>query len=114
MSKTQRSTARSRTSRKIRRTSDAVDILDDIIRGDAHTRELVEHATVNALVAKLIFDARTKAHLTQKQLADLVGTRQPVIARLEDADYDGHSLTMLQRIAKALNLRVEIRLAKCA
>jgi len=85
-----------------------------MIGDDAETRELVERATVNALVAKLIYEARVKAHLTQKQLADLAGTKQPVIARLEDADYEGHSLSMLQRIAKALNRRVEIRLARCA
>jgi transcriptional regulator with XRE-family HTH domain len=91
-----------------------VKILDDMVRNDARTRELVEEATVNALVAKLIYDARIKARLTQKQLAELAGTQQPVIARLEDADYEGHSLMMLQRIAKALNRRVEIRLAKCA
>jgi transcriptional regulator with XRE-family HTH domain len=57
-------------------------------------------------VAQLIYDARTKAGLTQKQLAGLIGTSQPNIARLEDADYEGHSLTMLQRIAKALNQRL--------
>jgi transcriptional regulator with XRE-family HTH domain len=85
-----------------------------MIEGDAEMRELVERATVNALVAKLIYDARKKAHLTQRQLAELVGTRQPVIARLEDANYEGHSLTMLQRIAKAVNRRVEIRLSRCA
>jgi hypothetical protein len=33
-----------------------------------------------------------------------------VIARLENADYEGHSLSMLQRIAYALNQRVEINL----
>ena len=32
-----------------------------------------------------------------------------VICRLEDADYDGHSLSMLKRIAEALDKRVEIR-----
>jgi len=31
-----------------------------------------------------------------------------VIARLENADYEGHSLTMLQRIAIVLNQRIEI------
>ena len=31
------------------------------------------------------------------------------MARLEDADYDGHSLTMLQRIAEALGQRLEVR-----
>lgn len=34
-----------------------------------------------------------------------------MICRLEDADYEGHSLAMLWRIAAALNQRVEIRLA---
>jgi predicted XRE-type DNA-binding protein len=99
---------------KMRRTSDAVEILDRMVANDVNTREMVEQETVNALVAKLIYDALTNAHLTQKQLAELVGTQQPVIARLEDADYEGHSLTMLQRIARALNRHVEIRLANCA
>jgi predicted transcriptional regulator len=58
----------------------------------------------------MIYAARTKAGLTQQALADLAGTKQPVIARLEDADYDGHSLSMLQRIATALNKRLEIHL----
>jgi hypothetical protein len=33
----------------------------------------------------------------------------PMISRLEDADYDGHSLALLRRIASALEKRVEIR-----
>jgi len=52
---------------------------------------------------------RTKAKLTQKELAARVGTTPSVISRLEDDDYEGHSLAMLQRIAVALNKRVEIR-----
>jgi predicted transcriptional regulator len=50
--------------------------------------------------------------LTQKQLADRVGTKQSAIARLEDADYDGHSLSMLQKIAGALNQKVEIKFSE--
>jgi predicted transcriptional regulator len=42
-------------------------------------------------------------------LAALVGTSQPVIARLEDADYRGHSLSILQRIARALKKRLDVR-----
>jgi transcriptional regulator with XRE-family HTH domain len=49
------------------------------------------------------------AGLTQKELATLVGTTASVICRLEDADYEGHSLAMLRRIAAALDRRVEIR-----
>ena len=58
----------------------------------------------------MIYEARTKAGLTQQQLAELVGTKQPVIARLEVADYEGHSLSMLQRVASALNQRLEMHL----
>ncbi|WP_416233597.1 helix-turn-helix domain-containing protein [Cronbergia sp. UHCC 0137] len=59
----------------------------------------------------MIYTARTKAGLTQKHLAELIGTKQPVIARLEDADYEGHSISILQKIAYALNQRVVIELA---
>ena len=47
--------------------------------------------------------------ITQRQLAKKVGTTASVICRLEDADYQGHSLAMLRRIAAALGKRVEIR-----
>lgn len=90
------------------KTQDALRILDRVTGDDPDLRELIEQETVNAQVARLIYDARTEAGLTQEQLASLVGTRQPNIARLEDGDYQGHSLTMLQRIAKALNQRLEV------
>lgn len=96
--------------KKNRKTSDAVAIMERMIGSDPKSHELVEAARINVAVAQLIYNVRTKAGLTQKQLADLTGTKQPVIARLEDADYEGHSLSMLQRIATALNLKVEIRL----
>lgn len=68
-----------------------------------------EEELANAELAQKIYDLRTKAGLTQRQLAKLVGTSASVICRLEDADYDGHSLAMLRRIAAALDKRVEIR-----
>lgn len=92
------------------KTSDAIKIIDKMTRTDPELQEMVVEASINVEVAQLIYEARTKAGLTQKQLADLVGTKQPVIARLEDADYEGHSLSMLQRIAHALNQRLEIHL----
>lgn len=60
-------------------------------------------------IARLIYDMRTEAGLTQRQLAKKVGTTASVICRLEDADYEGHSLAMLRRIAEALDKRIEIR-----
>jgi len=88
--------------------SDAVQILDRQMGQGPAIRRLLEEARINAVVAQLIYNARTRAGLTQEALAKLVGTKQPVIARLEDADYEGHSLSMLQRIAGALDQRIEI------
>ncbi|MEG4627088.1 hypothetical protein Q5691_22740 [Microcoleus sp. w1-18aA5] len=47
--------------------------------------------------------------MTQQQLADRIGAKQSVIAWLEDAEYEGHSLLMLQKIARALNQRLEVQ-----
>lgn len=68
-----------------------------------------EQELLNAEIASKIYDLRTKAGLSQRQLAKKVGTTASTICRLEDADYDGHSLYMLKRIAEALNKRIEIR-----
>lgn len=68
-----------------------------------------EEEVLNAEIARKIYDLRTKAGLSQRELAKKVGTSASAICRLEDADYDGHSLSMLKRIAEALDKRVEIR-----
>ncbi len=96
---------------KTNKTTDALKIVDHLIGEDHELREMVEREQLNAHVARMIYEARTKAKLTQAELAALVGTSQSVIARLEDADYEGHSLSMLNRIAEKLNKRVEIKLA---
>jgi transcriptional regulator with XRE-family HTH domain len=70
----------------------------------------LESERVNARVAQMIYDRRTAAGMSQKELAELIGTKQSVISRLEDADYEGHSLTMLQRIADVLDQRVAVQM----
>jgi ribosome-binding protein aMBF1 (putative translation factor) len=91
-------------------TDDALKILGCLTQDDPELQEMVQEASLNSRVAQMIYVARTQAGLTQQQLADLIGTQQSVIARLEDADYEGHSLSMLQRIAQTLNQRVDIQL----
>ena len=91
-----------------RRRSDGLQILERVTGRDAQLRKDIAEANVNFRVAQRIYDARTAAGLTQLQLADLIGTRQSVIARLEDAEYRGHSLTMLARIADALHSQLEV------
>ncbi|MEI6075996.1 MAG: helix-turn-helix transcriptional regulator [Verrucomicrobiota bacterium] len=94
---------------EIKKTSDAVAILDRMAGDSAELRRLTEEARTNAAVAQLIYSARTKAGLSQADLAEKLGTKQSVISRLEDADYESHSLSMLQRIAAALGQCMEIR-----
>lgn len=91
------------------KTSDALAILDHLTGEDATVQRLVGEAQLNARVAQRIYALRTKAGISQGQLAKRVGTTQSVISRLEDADYEGHSLSMLQRIASALDTEVEVR-----
>ena len=95
--------------RNDKKTADAGEILDRVIGDDAGLRHLVDEEKLNVRIAEMIHDARTAAGLTQAELAKLVGTTQSVVSRLEDADYEGHSLSMLQRIADILHLKLEVR-----
>jgi ribosome-binding protein aMBF1 (putative translation factor) len=91
-------------------TTDAVEILHRrYYAGRPERLAALEEARANDNVARKITALRLQAGLTQRQLAKLVGTTASVICRLESADYEGHSLAMLQRIADALKQRVEIR-----
>jgi DNA-binding XRE family transcriptional regulator len=96
--------------RKSRFESKALQYAFDRYIGTDHARiESFEEEVANAELARKVYDLRTEAGLTQKELAKRVGTTASVISRLEDADYDGHSMAMLRRIASALGKRVEIR-----
>lgn len=89
--------------------TNAVEILHRrYVKDDPERKASLREDRINAQVAQLIHDLRTQAGLSQKDLAELIGTTQSVISRLEDADYDGHSLTMLNRIATALNQRLTV------
>jgi DNA-binding XRE family transcriptional regulator len=79
------------------------------IAGDRKREEEYDEEVIDAEIARKIYQLRTKAGLTQQELAARVGTSKSAISRLEDADYQGHSLSMLKRIAEALDKRVEIR-----
>ena len=98
------------TRRRTRKVSAASEVLDRITGKDAELRESIRREKVNVVVAEMIYEARTAAGLSQTDLAKLVGTTQSVISRLEDADYEGHSLTMLQRIAEVLHCGLVVRM----
>lgn len=56
-----------------------------------------------------IIKARNERNMTQKQLAEKVGTKQSCIARLESGNYNP-SFQFLQRVAGALDKRLSIAL----
>ncbi|HEX5445395.1 MAG TPA: helix-turn-helix transcriptional regulator, partial [Pirellulales bacterium] len=90
------------------RTKDFAAALRKKLQKDRDLASAVEREMFNANVAEQIYLARTSAGLTQRQLADRIGSHQSVIARLEDSDYDSHSLAMLKRIAEALAMGIRV------
>jgi DNA-binding XRE family transcriptional regulator len=94
--------------KRTKKTSDGTAILDGITGKDPKIQALLSEEAENLRIAKNIYELRNKAGLSQVELAKRIGTTQSVISRLEDADYEGHSLHMLQRVAAALDKRIEI------
>ena len=90
---------------------DALDyVYDKYMARDSVAMAELEFARTSAQIARQIYDLRTRAGLTQAQLAKLVGTTASVICQLEDADYKGRTLQLLQRVAAALETTVQVRL----
>lgn len=76
--------------------------------GDPAYQELRVQEQTKSQATRAIYEAHQAANLAQSQLARLAGTTKSFISRLEDGDYDRHSLALLERIA-ALHRRVEAR-----
>lgn len=92
-----------------RQTHDALEIIyQEFYQGKPERIAELEEARVNDDVARKIRELREKAGLSRAVLAQVVGTTASVICRLEDADYEGHSLSTLNRIAAALDSRIAI------
>ena len=62
-------------------------------------------------VALQLTALREKAGLSQKQLARKLKTSQQNISRLESPSYEGHSLTMLRRVAEVLGATIRVTIA---
>jgi len=81
-------------------------------RKSAMYRKTFERRLQQIDLALLVREMREDAGFTQTELAKRVGTTQSVIARLEDAEYAGHSLAMLERIAAACGVGLRLRAEK--
>jgi transcriptional regulator with XRE-family HTH domain len=61
-------------------------------------------------IAMQLAALRKKSGLSQKELARRVGTSQQQISRLESPGYEGHSLSMLRRVAHVLGATVQVKI----
>jgi transcriptional regulator with XRE-family HTH domain len=81
--------------------------LDSQLRDPAFAARF-KHAGDAWEVALQISALREKAGLSQQELAKLLGTSQQQISRLESPGYEGHSLSMLRRVAEVLHAKVRV------
>ena len=61
-------------------------------------------------VALKLASLRKASGLSQKELARRVGTSQQQISRLESPSYEGHSLSMLRRVAEVLGADIHVEI----
>src|SRR6266480_2032789 len=92
-------------------TRNYADVIRAKLAADPELAKGVLEESFNSNIAQQVYDARIAAGLTQLQLAERCGTQQSVISRIEDADYYGHSLSLLKRIAEALGRTVRVECA---
>jgi transcriptional regulator with XRE-family HTH domain len=95
------------------RTRNFVDVIRTETKADPELAEMVEEEYFNADVAAKVYEARKALNWTQKKLAERAKTTQSVISRIEAADYDGHTLKFLRRIAKAMGMQLQVEFYAC-
>jgi DNA-binding XRE family transcriptional regulator len=87
-----------------------LDSLRQQLMGNAEFRAEYDALRFREEIGQSLARARNAAGLTQAQVAKKAGTTQPVVARLEAGRGGVPSLPLLDRIAGAVGLRVNLRL----
>lgn len=111
---TKKKTSNKKIKNESKLTTDASAILNRRLGHDAERRAEIDQMKQDLAIGSQIYHARKAAGLTQAQLAKRVGTTQSIISDLEDAEYQGHSMSMLRRIATALGLSVRVEFVDTA
>ena len=85
--------------------------IDDEIEADPRLARAVEDLVAEMKLEQQIVGLREKRGLTQRQLAKLLGTSQPYVAKLESGRVKNLGVKTLVKCAQALGASVSIRLA---
>lgn len=91
------------------KTTNYLKVIQDKKDRDPGLAERMEAVRFNLDIASEIYEARTNKGLSQKDLADLVGTTQTVISRMEDSEYGSHTVTMLRKISRSLGMTLKVQ-----
>ena len=89
--------------------NDAVGVFTRFFGDTTGWDERVAVETDAALIAEEVYALRKRHGLTQAALAKRINSTQSAIARMEHAEYRGHSISVLQRIAAAVGEQVSVR-----
>lgn len=79
---------------------------------DPEVQQEYESLETEFVLAKEVLELRKQTNLTQKPLAQNMGTSQPTITRIESGNYRNVSLAFIRRLAEALGAKPEIHLRK--
>ncbi len=80
----------------------------DKLMEDKNFREKFEQEYRNLVISEKIAELRHKAHLTQEELARRIHTTKSAISRYESNEYQGYSISLLQKIAVACGADLQV------
>jgi transcriptional regulator with XRE-family HTH domain len=80
----------------------------DKLRADREFRQQFFYAEASVKIAQQLIALRKRRHLNQMQVAEMLGTGQPAISRVESADYRNWSFNTLRRLAEAMDARLRV------
>ena len=83
------------------------EVLAELLATNSAFRAEFERAKLASAVALAVFTYRTDRGLSQRALADMLGMRQPQVARIEAGEVNP-TMDTLTRLSKALGLHVTI------
>lgn len=84
--------------------------VQDKVKKYPFLKEELRKADLALDIAGQVYSLRKKAGVTQKELANLMGTSQPNIARIESGDYKSYTWKTLDKITKVFKARLEVKI----
>ncbi|SRR5260370_18872171 len=85
----------------------AIERLREELKGPEYSEGYAE-SFLDSYIATQIKVLREQAGLSQKGLADLLGTRQGVISRIENVNYSKWNVSTLKKLARAFRVRLKV------